>query len=174
MKNPAECWSAGVMGKWSNLVTHLSAVLSAVSPRSCSAEALRRRKRSEDGSKPVKASQSVFQSLPLGHGSSRHRDMLWSLRPNAQPMAVYLCCGHQCWQAIRNPHSARKMKPQRTQRTQRMNPDSESELCALCVLCGQIRNPQLVAPKPWEVGSPAQAEAKRNRPRSCNVTVLTK
>jgi hypothetical protein len=30
LRNPMECWSNGVMARWSNLATHLSAVLSAI------------------------------------------------------------------------------------------------------------------------------------------------
>jgi hypothetical protein len=60
----------------------MSAILSAVRP-------LRRRKRSEGGSYPVKPRQSVFLSLSSGHGSSLHRYILWSTRPNAQPIVLF-------------------------------------------------------------------------------------
>ena len=63
---------------------------------------------SQAQSKPVKASQSVSQSLPSGRGSSRRLDILWFPRPNAQPMVVCLCRGHHYRQKseIRNPKSA--------------------------------------------------------------------
>jgi len=65
-------------------------------------------KSGQTSSKPVKPRQSVLQSLPSGHSSSRRRNILWSPQPNAQPMVVCLCRGHRCEQksAIRNPQSA--------------------------------------------------------------------
>jgi hypothetical protein len=122
MKNPAECWSAGVMGRWSNSSTHnpitppLHHCVSqpnraqsspikpnqAISclgvmqpqPSSCSKIATFPIHPRQPPSKQVKASQSVSQSLPSGHGSSRHHDILRSPRPNAQPMVVAFFAGH--------------------------------------------------------------------------------
>ncbi len=43
---------------------------------------------SPPSSKSVKASQSVFQSLSSGHGSSPNRYILWSTRPNTQQIVL--------------------------------------------------------------------------------------
>jgi hypothetical protein len=40
-------------------------------------------------SNPVKPSQSVLQSLSSCHGSGPHRYILWSIRPNAQPIVLF-------------------------------------------------------------------------------------
>jgi hypothetical protein len=40
--------------------------------------------------------------LPSGHVSSRRHDILWSTRPNAQPIAVCYYSIHQFSRAIRN------------------------------------------------------------------------
>ncbi len=106
-------------------------------------EAKRRR------SKPVKASQTIFQAWKLGRSARLHHHILSASWHNTQPMVVSPCSGHQSalfgracgGQAIRNPQSARKMKPQRTQRAQRMNPDSESGP-SLCSLRSLRLNPQ--------------------------------
>jgi len=66
---------------------------------------------SKTPSKPVKASQSVFQSLPSGHDSSRSRNILWSHRPKTQPIAFFSYSILQFSRAIRTSRQTQTNQP---------------------------------------------------------------
>ena len=69
----------------------------------------------QTSSKPVKASQSVSQSLPSSHGSSRHHNILSSHFKNAQPIVLFRGSMGQDSRAIRNVRQTQLAAPKRSE-----------------------------------------------------------